>query len=312
VREFYSQFTGAVVIGLEAGSPCRWFERMMNGLGHQVLFGDAKEIRLRARSRQKTDRKDAEHLLELLLRDEFPTLWRRSEESETILDQLRFRHALVQQRTRICNHLQALAHTAGLPKRSMRTVAGQDQLKKAELSKTQIEQRDQWLSMLREISPRIKELDQWSVREVTTEPVAARLCTQPGVGPLTALCLTHTLGDVTRFRTSRQVTAYVGLEPVEKSSGSSRRIGHISKAGSSLLRFCLLQAGQAALKRDLRLRQFYKQVCQRRGQAIAKVAIARKVLVRSYIMLRDKIDYAEYQRRGVAVGLSGKPGGLIR
>jgi transposase len=304
VREFYSQFKGEVVIGLEAGNPCRWFEMMMSELGHQVLFGDAKEIRLLARSRHKSDPRDAQHLLDLLLRSEFPVLWRRSEQSQAILGQLRFRHALVQQRTRIYNHLQALAHTAGLPKRSMKSVLTRDQLKKADLSQTQIDQRDHWFSMLKDTDSRIKQLDQWVVKTAADDPVVSQLGTQPGVGALTALCVTHTLGDVSRFRTSRQVTAYAGLDPVEKSSGSRRHIGRISKAGSPLLRFLLLQAGQAAIKRDLQLRQFYKQLCHRRGHAIAKVALARKVLVRSYIMLRDKIDYAQYRRHGVAVGQS--------
>jgi len=304
IREFYSRFNGEVVIGLEAGNPCRWFEKMMNELGHRVLFGDAKEIRLLARSRHKSDPRDAEHLLDLLLRNEFPVLWRRPEQSEVILEQLRFRHALVQQRTRIYNHLQALAHTAGLPKRSMKSIWAKDQLKEADLSQTQMDQCDHWLGMLKDIDSRIKRLDQWAARAAAADPVASRLGTQPGVGVLTALCLTHTLGDVSRFRTSRQVTAYVGLDPVEKSSGSRHHIGRISKAGSPLLRFLLLQAGQAALKSDAQLRQFYEQLCHRRGHAIAKVAVARKVLVRSYIMLRDKINYAEYLRRGVVVGRS--------
>jgi transposase len=120
---------------------------------------------------------------------------------------------------------------------------------------------------------------------------------------LTGLCLAHTLGDVSRFRTSRQVIAYVGLDPVEASSGDKVRIGSISKRGSALLRFLLVQAAHSSIRRDVRLRSFYQQVSRRRGKAIAKVATARKLCERAYIMLRDQIDYEEYCRRGNKVGL---------
>src|SRR2546423_6596124 len=76
VREFYAQFAGEVIVGLEAGGYSQWFETMLHELGHQVLVGNAMEIRRRARSRQKTDRRDAELLLDLLRTDEFPRIHR--------------------------------------------------------------------------------------------------------------------------------------------------------------------------------------------------------------------------------------------
>ena len=94
------------------------------------------------------------------------------------------------------------------------------------------------------------------------------------------------------------MTAYVGFDPVEDSSGTRRRIGSISKQGSRLLRFLLVEAGQIAIRRDQELAQVYKRVCIRRGHAKAKVAVARRLLVRAFIMLRDEIDYAEFHRRG--------------
>lgn len=129
--------------------------------------------------------------------------------------------------------------------------------------------------------------------------------THVGVGLLTSLCLVHTLGDVGRFASTRKVTAYVGLDVTEHSSAERKVYGGISKAGSRLLRYLLVEAAQTAAKRDEQLRSFYQQVVQRRGKAKAKVAVARKLLVRLFIMLRDKIDYASVsasrkaRRRGV-------------
>ncbi len=72
----------------------------------------------------------------------------------------------------------------------------------------------------------------------------------------------------------------------------------ISKTGSRLLRYLLVEAGQTAAKTDDQLKDFYQQVMKRRGRAKAKVAVARKLLIRCFIMLRDEIDYAEFLRRG--------------
>ena len=127
-----------------------------------------------------------------------------------------------------------------------------------------------------------------------------RLRTHYGIGPLSGLCLVATLDSVDRFTNTRQVTAYVGFDPMEDTSADRHRIGAISKQGSRLLRFLLVEAGQIAIRKDAELARVYKRLTIRRGHAKAKVAIARRLLVRAFIMLRDEIDYEEFHRRGVA------------
>ena len=124
--------------------------------------------------------------------------------------------------------------------------------------------------------------------------------THPGIGLLTALALRYTLMPASRFSNTRRVTAYVGLDCMEDQSAERRRMGSISKAGSRLLRYLLNEAGQVACRKDPELKRFYQRLLQRRDRPKAKVAVARKLLVRSFIMLRDQIDYAEFVRRGVA------------
>jgi len=128
-----------------------------------------------------------------------------------------------------------------------------------------------------------------------------RLRTHPGIGLLTGLALVHTLCPVERFADSRKVTAYVGLEPREHTSGERKRMGHISKAGPRVLRFLLVEAGIKATREDAELKKLYYRVMHRREQARAKVAVARHLLVHAYIMLRDRIDYEEFKARGAAM-----------
>ena len=94
VKGFYSKFQGEVIVGIEACGYTNWFEELMEQLGHKLLVGDAAEIRRLARRRQKNDRRDADLLLDLLVHNEFPALFRYSRESREMLRQLRYRHKL--------------------------------------------------------------------------------------------------------------------------------------------------------------------------------------------------------------------------
>ena len=302
VRGFYAQFHGEVIVGIEASGYSTWFEAMLEELGHQVWLGNTVEIRKRARRRQKTDRRDAELILDLLLKEEFPRVHRPSASSREVLQMLRYRHRLVRMRTMVKNSLQALAINAGLALKSqLLTRGGRQRLREAPLSGSMAEQREQWLSLLEELEQRVEPLNDWLQQKAASDARVVRLRTQPGIGLLTSLGLVHTLEPVTRFSNSRKVVAYVGLDPVERSSAERKRFQGISKEGSPLMRFFLGEAAHLASRFDPELKRFYLRLAYRRGPQKAKVAVARKLLVRSFIMLRDAVDYAEFHRRGVEV-----------
>jgi transposase len=299
IKGFYSKFQGEVIVGIEACGYTNWFEELMEQLGHKLLVGDAAEIRRLARRRQKNDRRDADLLLDLLVHNEFPALFRYSKESREVLRQLRYRHKLVKLRTMVANTLHALAINAGLSLRAkLLTKGGRQQLRALPLSAISQQQRDELLSLADELTRRIATVEQWLQTQAQSDPRVRRLQTHPGVGLLTSLCLVHTLGDLSRFASTRKVAAYVGFDPMEDSSAERKAYGGISKAGSRLLRYLLIEAGQTAAKDDEHLKQFYRRLLSRRGKARAKVAVGRKLLIRCFIMGRAEIDYAEFLRHG--------------
>jgi transposase len=300
VRGFYSTFKGEVIVGIEASGYSTWFVELIEGLGHRVLIGDASEIRRLAKRRQKNDRRDAGLILDLLLREEFPQIHRPAFESREVLRLLRYRHKLVQMRTRAKNSLQALAFSAGSSGRSkLLSREGRARFLQLLMSEAMARQRKEWLSLIDELNARIKSLDVWLEQQAKRDERVLRLQTHPGIGLLTSLALVHALEPVTRFAGGRKVAAYVGLEPMEYSSGDKQRFGSISKSGSRLLRYLLVEAAQITVRRDEGLKRFYLRLLRRRGAQRAKVAVARKLLIRGYILLRDGIDYAEFLRRGV-------------
>ncbi len=110
---------------------------------------------------------------------------------------------------------------------------------------------------------------------------------------MTGLAFALTIGDVSRFKRARQVASYLGLIPAERSSGGKRRLGHISKQGNPLLRLLLVEAGQSAVRGDAELRRCYTRLRHRHSTGVAKVAVARKLALRLYWMLRERRDYAQ-------------------
>lgn len=307
VRDFYAQLRGPVLVGLEASGYSPWFEQLLEELGHEVWLGDATEIRRRARRRQKNDRRDAALILDLLIHNEFPRIHRPPATSREILRMLRYRHKLVKMRTIIKNSVQALALQSGLSlKAKLFTKAGLQQLRAVTMSPVMQYQRNQWLESLEPLNQRLVEVGQWLTQQAAGDKRIERLRTHPGIGLLSALALVHTLEPCARFSSQRKVAAYGGFDPKERSSGEKKRYLGISKAGSRVLRFLLVEATQAAAKGDPELKRFYLRLCHRRGKPKAKVAVARKLLIRGYILLRDEIDYAEFNRRAVAARLARK------
>ena len=129
------------------------------------------------------------------------------------------------------------------------------------------------------------------------------LLTQQGVGYLTALAVVNSIGDITRFnRPTKQVPAYLGLEPLEDESAGKRKSRSISRAGSSITRYLLGQSAHISARYDERLKSFYKRLAKKKPKGVAKTATARKLLVKLVIMLRDNLSAEEFDQRGRTAG----------
>jgi transposase len=303
VREFYSSLAEPAVIGIEATTRALWFEKMISETGHTLLVGNPVLIRKSAPSRHKNDRRDAQHMLNLLLTDRFPAIWRRPQESRDILDVLRLRHRLVRQRTQVYNRLQRLAHDVGMPKSTMRAVGVQQMLRRVEMNESGSLCREHLFSLLLHLNERISQLEEWLKPKAAANREVQLVMTQKGVGYLTGLTFVHTMGDVNRFEKGpKGATHFAGYDSVEDSSAKRKRFGPISKAGSPLLRFQLGQAAETAIRADPRIKVFYKRLAKRKPKTLAKTAAARRLLVKLTIMLRDNITAEEFDRRGSTVG----------
>jgi transposase len=292
-RRFYEGLRGRrVLVGMEACGNSLWFERLLEELGHELWIGDAAKIRAMEVRQQKTDRRDALHLLKLLEQGRFPRLWVPTAEMRDVRQLLWHRHKLVAMRTRVKNELQHLALNQGIQKKGkLWSKAGRKLLEELPLAGWTGRRRQDLLKLFDELEARIGELTAAVIEQARQNRLAQLLETHPGVGPVTALAYVLTIGEVERFARSKQVASYLGLIPRERSSGGRQKYGSISKQGNTFLRTLLVEAAQSAVQVEPELRRAYQRLKQKKHSALARVMIARKLAVRLYWIWKTQKPY---------------------
>jgi transposase len=209
--------------------------------------------------------------------------------------ELAVREALVRTRTRDINVIRAALRREGVrvPSGSATTFARRVQALALPPPLTAVV--TPLLTVLAPLGRALAAVDARLARHVRTTPAAQRLCTVPGVGPVTAAAFVATLDDVWRFASPAQVTAYVGLVPREYSSGEHQRRGPLTKTGNRRLRSLLVQAAwgywRSRASRDTPLRHWAARLADRRGRLRAIVALARRLTRVLYALWRHGTVY---------------------
>jgi transposase len=207
-QAFYRSLPKPVRVGIEATGPIQWFQGLLSELGHELWIGDSAQIRASGVRQQKTDQRDAALILDLLLTNRFPRIWVASPAERDLRQLLWHRHKLVRMRAMVGNQLHALAMGQGLcRKKKLFTKKGRAELESLSLGAWASRGRAELLHLLAQLDPSIAELDRAVLEEAQRREEAVRLMNHPGIGP------------VTRFRRSKQVVSYLGLNPREHSSG---------------------------------------------------------------------------------------------
>ncbi len=291
-ERFYRRIAVPALIGMEATGNCHWLVDLLAEIGHELWMGDAAQIRASYVRQQKTDRRDAAHILKLLAEGRFPRLWMPSSEVRDLRQLLLHRYKLVIIRARVKNELQHLALNKGVQKKhKLWSQAGPQWLRELPLKPWAGRRRDDRLRLMAMLDQQILPLDEAVKAEAQRDKMALLLQTQPGVGPITALAYVLTMGDVSRFPRGKQVASYLGLIPRQYSSGGRQKLGAITKQGNRMLRMLLVEAAQSAVRYDPEFRREYQHRCHSKPKAVAKVAAARKLAVRLYWMLRSQKPY---------------------
>jgi transposase len=276
-------------VALEATYGWEWLAELLEDAGFDVHLAHPLRTRAIAAARVKTDAVDARTLAHLLRTGLLPEAYIAPPELRDLRDLLRHRATLVHLRTSIKNRVHALLAREGiLPEYSdLFGTAGRDYLAALQLPDGPRRRLDSLIALIgdfdREITQTTSEIDQ---RARADERVKL-LCQIRGVGRYTAMLIIAEVGEAKRFPTAKHLCQWAGLTPTVRSSDGKARLGHISRQGSTILRWALCEAAQHIPTGGGPLRAQYERIAKRRGSKIARVAIARQILTLCYYGLRD-------------------------
>jgi transposase len=245
----------------------------------------------------------------LLIQDRFPAIWQPPAENEQLRQLLLHRSRLVRLRTRVTNQLEGMAKNEGLVVAGGWSGKRRMGIEALPLPGWYGERRKDLLGLLDRLEERIAPLNKAVSQAAANNAEACLLMTHPGVGPVVSLAYVLTIGNWQRFPRGKQVGSYLGLIPSEESSSDKRRLGHISKQGNTLVRWLLVEAAATAQRYDASWHRQYVRLSMSKHHGVAKVAIAHKLAVRLYWMLRSGEDYSQVRERGSHARQSECPGG---
>ncbi len=300
VEKVLGKLPAGTKIAVEATSNWWWFVEKVRELGHEVYLSHPKQTKAIASARLKSDKVDALMLARLLKADLLPMVWIPGERERYVRELLSHRGRLVRSRTAVINEMHAV-----YAKRNMEVVG------KAWLKVDPVPYRAKELSgygpriveenveLLRFVNEQIRGLDK-ELRKIANEDAQAkRLMSIIGVGPVSAVAVSCWVGDINRFGNSKKLVSYFGIAPKVRQSADRERHGHISKEGSRMVRWLLIQAALSHTHKSRGpVRKHYLGVSSRQGKMIARVAATRKLIGVMYHMMKDEIDYEEFLRRG--------------
>jgi len=314
VHDLLIEASPAVLV-IEACSASGWISDLAESLGIAVrvanTLGEAWKWK---RVKRKTDRDDALKLAKLAASDQLPQVHVPALSVRQHRSLIKHRHALIDRRTGIKNTIRSLLDAQGLsmPMRSRGwTIESINELKKLARPLSECDARTLWrgqldleLRLLEAVSTLIKEADKKLDAIASQDERVKRLKTIPQVGSRLAELVVSTLDDAKRFKTARQVSAYAGLVPKQYQSGQMNRLGRITGQGPGLLRRVLVQVAWGLQRREeTRGHAVFERLChgQRTRRKQAAVALARKILIWCWAILRDESVWDDTRDRRLTV-----------
>lgn len=283
---------------IEASTESEWVAACVEPLGHRVHIVDPGYAPMypgARRRRHKNDTRDALALATASLRGTFRPVYRVSRARRDVRQTIAMRESLVRTRTRLISVVRATTRAEGLRVASGTPSTFGRRVGETALAPATVEAVAPVLLVLEVLETQLRLLDDRVATYVGQDADMQRLQTVPGVGPITAAAFVATLDTPTRFASATQVASYLGLAPRDDSTGDRRSAGRITKAGSTRLRYLLVQAAWQLLRRPelkhLALQQWGQALARRRGSRVAAVAMARRLARVLYAIWRDQRDF---------------------
>jgi len=280
-----------MVVAIEPTCGWMWVVPLLRSCGMDVHISNPRKVKAIADSLQKTDENDATILAQLVRTGIMHESREVTPEIQKLRALIRERVFLVRVRASMKTRLEGIVTRNGRHR-----IAGSLSTKKGKVAIIESGEQE-WrrsLGTIADVGKYITQLD-LEIATYAKEKIPTLLMTLPGVGPVTAVSMWAEVGDYTKFPSPEKLCAFAGLVPTERSSGGVQRLGHITRAGSTILRYVLVEAAMRVRDTDTTsvLYEFYKTIKTKRSAMRARVALARKILTISWYMVKKGEAYQQ-------------------
>lgn len=285
-------------IALEACSVWQYVYDYLSDSGYtKIALTNPLQVKLIANSRKKTDKHDARVLADLLRTNMLPQSYAAPKDVREQRQITRHRASLVRIRTELKNKVHAilLRHGIGYEYSDVFGDAGIEYLRSIDLPACDRFELDQYIELIESINAKVKETNLQVTNYVDGHPHARLIMDMPGIDYYSALTICGEIGDVHRFPHAKKLVSFAGLNPSIYQSGNTLHSGHISKQGNRNLRWILVQCANVSIRHDKNLAAFYNKLRKSKCHNVAIVAVAKKMLVRIYAMMKYNLPYHSLQ-----------------
>jgi len=287
LRKYFRRFRGQEVqVAVEACGFWPAFRQVVEPEVKRLVLVHAQRVKAIASAKWKNDRVDSQTLAHLLRCDLLPESWKADRETQARRQQVRLRTTLVRQRTRLKNQVHAVLHQQGLrsPVRDLFGRRGRLWLGEVKLPEQARESVKTCLRMIDHYGEEIQKQNLQLSEKAKQDQRAQWLMTIPGIGECSAMMLLAEIGEIERFPDKQALCSYAGLVPRVRESGKVAR-GGITRQGSSALRWIMVEAAQVATRCSPAAKRYYERLLRKKHKHVARVAVARKLLIAVYALL---------------------------
>lgn len=293
IIEFFDPLPRSASISIEATYNWPWLVDLLEDMGFSPKLVHPKKVRIIAESTVKTDKIDSEVLAHLDRLNFLPLSYIPSKEDRRIRELLRYRQYLVKIRTALKNRIHSSLAKLGIQHQfsDLFGTAGREFLIDLDLHPAYKKPILEQLELVSLLDEKIAGVEKIIKEQSQQNPSAQIITTAPGLGNLSALHLAIEIGPVNRFKNYKKIVSFAGLSSTVSQTGEKTHYGHINKDSNPFIRWVLIEAVPKAIKKDPKLRACYYKILIKKGQANAKIAVARKLLIAIYFMLKNREPY---------------------
>jgi transposase len=298
LKRYFRQFRGKQVqvqVAVEACGFWPGFREVVEPEVERLVLVHPQRVKAIAWAKLKNDRVDSQTLAHLLRCEMLPESWKADRQTQARRQQVRLRATLVRQRTRLKNQVHAVLHQQGLrsPVTDLFGKRGRQWLAERKLPQQARETVEVCGRMIDGYTAEIEKQNLQLSVEASKDARARWLMTIPGIGMYSAMLILAEIGDIARFRDPQGLCSYAGLVPRVRESAGKRARGGITRQGSPWLRWIMVEAAQVATRSSPAARSYYERLRRKKPGPVARVALARKLLVAVWALLRDGVVFDE-------------------